>query len=327
METQNINVQACRFYARMGCTLAGHLGTAPMPRQLSVRNFLRSRGGEIVLLPYGGRDHWPMQSEPAFRAGLYRGTAPYYDRYRPAYPDALFDDLFQRLPLSGYGGLLDLACGTGQVAIPLAGRFARVVAVDQEAEAVAFGRAKTGGHHNIEWIIGAAETIELDASFELVSVGTAFHRLNRPVVAARMFSWLEPGGGVALLWSDAPSQGEAEWQSALTELISTWMARVGTAERIPEGWSEAMQRLSHQAVLTGAGFDYAGKFAFTREEGWTQETLAGYLYSTSILNRGALGAHAVALERDLARLVETYGTGGGVVAEAAYAYELARKPS
>ena len=269
-----------------------------------------------------------MEPEPAFGADLYRGTAPYYDRYRPAYPDTLFDDLCERLPVSGAGALLDLACGTGQVAMPLAGRFARVVAVDQEAESVAFGRAKAeaAGHVGIEWITGAAETVELDAGFELVSVGTAFHRLDRPVVAARMFSWLQPGGGAALLWSDAPSQGSAAWQAALTDLITTWMARVGTTERIPAGWSEAMHRLPHEAVLTSAGFEYAGKFTFAREERWTRATLAGYLYSTSILNRNALGGYAADVERDLALLVDAYGAGGAVMADAGYSYELARKP-
>lgn len=269
-----------------------------------------------------------MEPRPAFRTDLYRGTAPYYDRHRPAYPAALFDDLCERLPVSGTGTLLDLACGTGQIAVPLADRFARVVAVDQEAESVAFGRAKAqaAGRDDIQWITGAAETVEPGSGFELVAVGTAFHRLDRPLVAARIFSWLEPGGGVALLWSDAPSQGDAAWQSALTELIVAWMARIGTAERIPAGWSEAMQRDPHEAVLASAGFEHVGKFGFEREERWTPETLAGYLYSTSILNRSALGGHAEDLERDLAVLVESYGTGGVVVADAGYAYQLARKP-
>ena len=270
-----------------------------------------------------------MEPQPAFRTDLYRGTAPYYERYRPPYPAALFDELCERLPVSRAGALLDLACGTGQIAIPLADRFARVVAVDQEAESVAFGRAKAeaGGHDDIEWMTGAAETVELDTGFELVAVGTAFHRLNRHLVAERMFSWLEPGGGVTLLWSDAPSQGDAAWQSALTELITTWMARVGTAERIPAGWIEAMQRDPHEVVLASAGFEYAGKSAFVREQRWTPETLAGYLYSTSILNRNALGGHVEDLERDLASLVDSYGVEGVVVADAGYAYELARKPS
>lgn len=269
-----------------------------------------------------------MDPEPAFPPDLYGGTAAFYDRYRPAYPAALFDDLCERLPVSGTGRLLDLACGTGQIAVPLASRFASVVAVDQQAETVAFGRAKAqaAGYDTIRWITGAAETVELDPGFELVAVGTAFHRLNRPVVAARMFSWLKPGGAVALLWSDTPSQGGAAWQQALTDLIAAWMARIGTSERIPPGWQAAMRRHPHEAVLAGAGFEYLGKFAFTREERWTAEALAGFMYSTSILNRDALGDRAGELEHDLASLVDAHASAGAVVAHAGYAYQLATKP-
>ena len=270
-----------------------------------------------------------MDPQPAFRADLYRGTAPFYDRYRPGYPAVLFDDLCERLPVSGTGRLLDLACGTGQVAVPLAGRFTNVVAVDQEAESVAFGRAKAkaAGHDTIRWVTGAAETVELDSGFELVTVGTAFHRLNRPIVAARMFSWLRPGGAVALLWSETPSQGDAAWQHALIELAATWMARIGTTERVPPGWDEAMRRDPHEAVLASTGFEYVGKFELKREERWTAKTLTGFMYSTSILNRDVLSDHAEEFERDVASLADYYGSGGVVVADAAYAYQLARKPS
>ena len=46
---------------------------------------------------------------PRFRTDLYAGTAEFYDRFRPHYPDALFDDLRARLPITGGGRLLDSA--------------------------------------------------------------------------------------------------------------------------------------------------------------------------------------------------------------------------
>ena len=131
-----------------------------------------------------------MERELAFRTDLYRGTAAFYDRYRPPYPAALLEDLAGRLHLSGTGRLLDLACGTGQIALPLADRFTEVVAVDQEEEMVARGRttAEAAGVGNVRWVAAAAETVELDGPFELVAIGNAFHRLKRRVVAERAFS-------------------------------------------------------------------------------------------------------------------------------------------
>jgi ubiquinone/menaquinone biosynthesis C-methylase UbiE len=82
--------------------------------------------------------------EPRFRTDLYAGTAKDYDRFRPPYPAALVDDLRARVPLGPGGRVLDLACGTGQVAFALAAHAREVVAVDQEPGFVEFGEQKAG---------------------------------------------------------------------------------------------------------------------------------------------------------------------------------------
>jgi SAM-dependent methyltransferase len=263
-----------------------------------------------------------------FRPDLYRGTAPYYDSYRPPYPEALFADLRQRQPLSASARVLDLGCGTGQVAVPLALHAADVVAVDQEAESVEFGRAKTeaAGLTNITWLAGSAETVVVDGPFELVTVGNAFQRLDRSLVAQRMMCWLAPGGGVALLWGDSPWHGDQPWQGALEELFVEWMAKAGATDRVPAGWESAMQQDPHEQVLRRAGFEYLGKFEFVAEQAWTPETLAGFVYSTSFLSLDVLGERSDEFARDLEERVKPYAAHGTVRHTASYAYELARTP-
>lgn len=269
-----------------------------------------------------------MTAEPDFRVDLYRGTAPYYDRYRPPYPEELFDDLARRLPVSGRPRLLDLACGTGQIALPLAPRFDEVVAVDQEDEAVRFGRAKASatGVGNIDWVTGAAETVVVEGPFDLVTIGNAFHRLKRAAVAQRMMSWLRPGGGVAIVWSDMPSQGDRPWQKALEDLFAEWMVEAGTTDRVPAGWVSAMRDDPHELVLRRAGFEYLGKFEFVSGQTWTVETLVGFAYSTSMLNRRALGDRCGEFERQLAGRLGPFTSDGTFRVSAHHAYELARRP-
>ena len=267
-----------------------------------------------------------MNPAPKFASDLYRGTASYYDRYRPPYPDELFDDLRQRLPLRAGGRVLDLACGTGQMAFPLARHSGELVAVDQEEESVAFGQAKAeaAGVTNIVWVTGSAETVYVAGQFELITIGNAYHRLDRPVVARRMRSWLSPDGGVALVWADTPSQGDQSWQKALEELFVTWMAKVGTTDRVPAGWQADMQHDPHERVLQHAGFDYVGKFEFIAEQIWTVETLVGFAYSTSLLNRNALGDMAAEFEQDSAQRLGPFTSDGTFRQQVGYAYELAR---
>jgi len=215
--------------------------------------------------------------EPEFRKDLYEGTAAFYDRYRPRYPEALLDDLRQRVPATGEGRLLDLACGTGQLAIPLSPDFGEVWAVGQEPEAVAFARSKAErlGIANIKWLAGAAEEVPLDGDFDLVVIGNAFQRLRREVVARRLLSLMPPRGAVALVWGDMPGRGERPWQRELDSAFQTWAARLGATHRAPDGWEQAMTRDPHSAVLERAGFVYEGKFEFVVEQRWTVESLIG----------------------------------------------------
>jgi SAM-dependent methyltransferase len=269
-----------------------------------------------------------MEPELTFRTDLYRGTAAFYARYRPPYPASLLEDLAARLPVSGKGRLLDLACGTGQVALPLAKRFSEVVAVDQEEEMVAYGRAEADASSltNIRWILGSAETVGVEGTFELVTIGNAFHRLKRQVVAERAFSLLEDGGGIALLWSDPFGRGDSEWQSAMGALFDHWMSKLEITDRVPAGWQEAIDQRPHEEVLVRAGFEYLGKHRFFSDQTWTAETFIGLVYSTSFLNREALGENREAFEADLSRLLRSYEPGGVAQASVSYEFHLAQRP-
>lgn len=122
-----------------------------------------------------------------FGPALYRGTAGYYDRFRLAYPDAVIADLAHRAAPSGRGRLLDLACGTGQLAFPLRGWFADVWAVDAEPEMTEVVRAKaiaTGAAARVRAVTAGAEDLHSEpGAFELIVIGNAFHRLRRDPVA------------------------------------------------------------------------------------------------------------------------------------------------
>jgi len=127
--------------------------------------------------------------EVRFAADLYRGTAVYYDRYRLPYPEATLIDLVLRAGVSKRGRLLDLACGTGQLAFPLRWWFCEVWPVDQEPDMVDLVRAKAAavGAGNIRPLVSSAETLHADPGyFELAVIGNAFHRLDRDLVAGRI---------------------------------------------------------------------------------------------------------------------------------------------
>ena len=103
--------------------------------------------------------------------------------------------------------MLDLACGTGQLGFALRGRFREVWAADLEPDMIALVRAKALAAcvDSVRPVLAAAEDLIAPAeSFLLVTIGNAFHRMQREAVAANVFGWLRPGGWLALVWGGSP---------------------------------------------------------------------------------------------------------------------------
>ncbi|KOX52257.1 class I SAM-dependent methyltransferase, partial [Streptomyces sp. NRRL F-6492] len=71
---------------------------------------------------------------------LFAGAAPYYGRGRLPYAPGLVDVLAGVLGLDGRGRLLDVGCGPGTLALPLAHLFEEVVGVDPDGGMLAEAR-------------------------------------------------------------------------------------------------------------------------------------------------------------------------------------------
>ncbi len=264
--------------------------------------------------------------EPEFRRDLFRGTARFYDEFRVPYPASMLDDLCRRANATGRGRLLDIACGTGQLAFGLASCFAQVCAVDQEPEAVDLARtnARARGVDNIEWVSARAEDVVADHDIDLVVIGNAFHRLHRRRVAEAARGWLVPGGHLAVVWNNSPWDGDQEWQHALGRIVREWVAIAGAEDRVPAGYRRSLTEAPHAAVLTEAGFEIVGDYDFPTPYEWTVARLTGFLYSTSVLSRAALGAHAPAFEQDVRARLLAVAPDNGLRETIAYSYTFAR---
>lgn len=96
-----------------------------------------------------------------------------YAAYRPTYPTELVDALANISP--GLERALDCGCGTGQLSVLLAERFAEVVATDASAAQI----DKAQPHDGVTYRAALAEESGLpDASVDLITVAQAAHWLD-----------------------------------------------------------------------------------------------------------------------------------------------------
>jgi cyclopropane fatty-acyl-phospholipid synthase-like methyltransferase len=88
-------------------------------------------------------------------------AARYYHRYRHGYPSAVTDALVRAFKLTGQDITVDLGCGTGQLALPMARYVRAVIGVDVEPDMLDFARqaARDADVHNVIWVLGAFDVV------------------------------------------------------------------------------------------------------------------------------------------------------------------------
>ena len=260
----------------------------------------------------------------------FSGTAEAYARFRPPYPDALLDDLQQRAGVTTKGRLLDLACGPGRVALPLARYFGEVWAVDREPEMIEVGRgrAERQGLTNVRWMVGRAEDVEASpGSFELITIGEAFHRLDQPTIAARAMTWLAPGGCLATLGCFSLMAGQETWHGVLRAAVRPWAGRDGGSQPTSTPLSSRPRGAEHErGVLTGQAFRHVGTFDFPHPDVWTLDAIVGNLHSTSRFSRRALGHEAERFDADVRRALLAFDSSGRYPETLRFGYSLFRTP-
>lgn len=134
----------------------------------------------------------PMHRDRA-RAESFGSVAADYDRYRPSYPGELVDDLVALRPER----VLDVACGTGKLAVLLTSRGIPVLGVEVDPQMAQVARC-----HGVAVEDGAFETWDdRGRSFDLITCGQGWHWIDPDVGNEKAARLLTPGGTLALMWN------------------------------------------------------------------------------------------------------------------------------
>lgn len=148
---------------------------------------------------------WAAARRSEFDAG-----ALAYDRYRPRYPEGLFDALTASLGAGvGAGAVaVDIGAGTGIASEPLARRGVRVIAIEPAPSMAAIAQAKLGALGG-EVAVSTFEDWEPSIqSVDLVCGFNSWHWVDPAVGVDKVASLLSSGGSFALVWTEVQQFGE-----------------------------------------------------------------------------------------------------------------------
>jgi ubiquinone/menaquinone biosynthesis C-methylase UbiE len=254
-----------------------------------------------------------MSLSTTYDPTLFAGVASYYSQYRPRYTDELYRLLIQEFNLNGQGRLLDLATGTGLIAIALSPQFEEIVALDPDPEMLqeAQQEAKRLGLKNIQWIQNQAENISGDlGEFRLITIGRAYHWLDKAKVLQLASDRLISGGGIALTYTyEDIWHSTVPWKLAVLAVVKKWVgekrrAGSGLIDNLDETYSDLPE------LLQKTGFTAPIIHKIIIEKTWTIDSWLGYLYSTAFCRPAYLGNNLSEFEQDIRDTLLTISPSG-----------------
>jgi SAM-dependent methyltransferase len=146
---------------------------------------------------------------------MFNAVADDYDRYRPGYPDALFEDLALATGLGSGDRILELGCGAGQATLGLAAFGVPLLALDPGPDLIRAASARVGQAPHVAFAETTFEAWPLQPqAFRLVVAAQAWHWIDPAVRFEKAAQALPPGGMLAVM-GNVPMPGPADFTAAI----------------------------------------------------------------------------------------------------------------
>ncbi|MEP6598606.1 MAG: class I SAM-dependent methyltransferase [Actinomycetota bacterium] len=229
---------------------------------------------------------------------LFASAVSYYERYRSGYPIAELNALAARAGLHESGRVIDVGCGTGQLAIPLARHASTVIAIDPVADMLTHGRraAQAAGVDNITWLQGDSRQLAVlvEPGALVAFFAASFHWTDRPTVAQELDGLLAPGGSIVVINDDLGEAEEPDWVHAIAEIRARYLGAnpAGTD-------AHTNPSRNHYDVLRDSPFSSVDPSTWSWTRQLTVEEVVGLQFSYSFSTPALFADRAEAFATDV----------------------------
>ena len=236
-------------------------------------------------------------SQSHFDPRRFRSAVPFYARYRLGYPDSLIARTAALAGLKRGDAVMDLGCGPGLLAVPLAKMGFQVIAIDPEPEMVAACHA-AADEAGVAVGVRQGSSFDLPAGigpFRLVTMGRSFHWMDREATLKTLDALVTADGALAFFDDDHPSTVENAWRRTLRDLGDVY----GRSLSVHLQQARAPGYRSRESVLMDSTFPRIEGLSEVIRRTITADEIVGLAFSLSTTSPGRLGEKTKDFERDL----------------------------
>ncbi|GAA6178781.1 hypothetical protein NBRC116594_02190 [Shimia sp. NS0008-38b] len=199
--------------------------------------------------------------------------------------------------------VLDLGCGPGFIAHAIAPMAADVLGLDPSPNMIAAARLKAAPNTRFE--VGSSEELsKVDAPVQLVTIGRAFHWMNRPQTLRDLDVLVARNGAIALL-NDGPTDIPTNtwWKEVNAVAKSFAVIDAFNAHRMSHNW------VPHEEVLFASAFSKMRSVSVYKTHQWTFERLIQHTLSRSATTEALIGDRLEEMEAKTRDVLMPYGPG------------------
>lgn len=247
-------------------------------------------------------------------------VASAYEKLRPGYVDALYQDVFAYCPLDASSRAVEVGIGGGQATEPVLKTGCAVTAVEPGVNFCGLCREKFAAYPAFSVIHGKFEAVDLPGdNFDLIYSASAFHWVPEEIGYRKVFESLKAGGAFAR-FANHPykDKGRPGMHEALQAVYAVYMP----GSLVPEEYSEGAARARAQI---------AEKYGFTDIQHRLYHRTRDFTAAEYIQLLGTYSDH-IAIEKETRgrffREIEQAinGLGGVITIYDTIDLQLARKP-
>ena len=252
----------------------------------------------------------------------FQSAAGFY-HHRLFYPDRLIRRVIALTGLAPGEAVLDLGTGPGLLAVPFAAAGMAVTGADPEPLMLdAAAEAAQAANVTVSlWQGGSYELTPQMGPYQLVTIGRAFHWMDRAATLDMLDRIIAPGGAVALFHDAHPDVPENRWFRTLREISDRYSRDTG---HVAERKVGAHRR--YEPYLFASAFSQLDGLSVTSRTEITLDEMVGRAYSMSTCAPARLGDRQAAFESDLRAALTPFATDGKFIEIAEMVAMVARRP-